>query len=132
MDYCKGVQRIEVFENEHIIKSTAVGVSSIEDTQWLKDKIIELSSKWKGEKWVYIADISKLEPVSIEVSLIFVQLHTEIYENGCVGIGFVEKKDVFTSKQASVHQKMSSSDLKEGHFSTYEEVHDWAISILSE
>ena len=47
MRYCKGVQKIEVFEDDLIIKSGADGVTNVEEIIWLKEKLLEISKKWK-------------------------------------------------------------------------------------
>ena len=75
MRYCKGVQKIEVFEDDLIIKSGADGVTNVEEIIWLKEKLLEISKKWQGKKWAYIADISKLEIVPTEVSSELIKLH---------------------------------------------------------
>ena len=88
MEYCKGIQKIEVFENDFVIKSSADGITNVEEIAWLKDKLVEISKNWEGKKWAYIADISKLQIVPTEVSSELIQLHVEIYNNGCVCVGF--------------------------------------------
>ena len=42
MRYCKGVQKIEVFEDDLIIKSGADGVTNVEEIIWLKEKLLEI------------------------------------------------------------------------------------------
>mgnify|MGYP003436685776 FL=1 len=125
MEYTKGIQKIEVFEKDRIIKSSAVGVTNVEEVTWLKDTLIEIAKKNNWESWAYIADISKLEPVAIEVSSVLVKLHNSVYENGCACLAFVESKDTFTSKQASVHQKISTTVMKECHFDSFDEAYSW-------
>lgn len=130
MRYCKGVQKIEVFEDDLIIKSGADGVTNVEEIIWLKEKLLEISKKWKGKKWAYIADISKLEIVPTEVSSELIKLHVEILKNGCVCVGFVEPEKAFISRQAAVHNRMSNTGLQEGHFNSFDDAFSWAKEII--
>ena len=131
MEYCKGILKLEVFEDDFIVKSSADGITNVEEITWLKDKLIEISKIWPGKKWAYIADISKLEIVSTEVSSVLIQLHVEIFNNGCACIGFVEPEKAFISRQASVHNRMSNTGLQEGHFNSFEQALAWAKEIIS-
>jgi len=131
MKYCMGIQIVEVFEDDYIIKSSADGVTNVEEIIWLKNKLIEIAQNWRGKKWGYIADISKLQTVSIEVSSVLVNLHTEIFENGCSCVGFVEPINAFISRQAAVHNRLSDAELQEGHFNDFEEAFNWAKNIIA-
>ena len=131
MEYCKGIQKIEVFENDFVIKSSADGITNVEEIAWLKDKLVEISKNWEGKKWAYIADISKLEIVPTEVSSELIKLHVEIFKNGCVCVGFVEPEKAFISRQAAVHNRMSNTGLQEGHFNSFEDALSWAKEIIS-
>lgn len=131
MEYCKGIQKIEVFENDFVIKSSADGITNVEEIAWLKDKLVEISKNWEGKKWAYIADISKLQIVPTEVSSELIQLHVEIYNNGCVCVGFVEPEKAFISRQAAVHNRMSNTGLQEGHFNSFEQALAWAKELIS-
>ena len=131
MKYCMGIQIVEVFEDDYIIKSSADGVTNVEEIIWLKNKLIEIAQIWPGKKWGYIADISKLQTVSIEVSSVLVNLHTEIFENGCSCVGFVEPINAFISRQAAVHNRLSDAELQEGHFHDFDEAFNWAKNIIA-
>ena len=131
MKYCMGIQIVEVFEDDYIIKSSADGVTNVEEIIWLKNKLIEIAQNWRGKKWGYIADISKLQTVSTEVSSVLVNLHTEIFENGCSCIGFVEPINAFISRQAAVHNRLSDAELQEGHFHDFDEAFNWAKNIIA-
>ena len=126
-----GIQIVEVFEDDYIIKSSADGVTNVEEIIWLKNKLIEIAQNWRGKKWGYIADISKLQTVSIEISSVFVNLHTEIFENGCSCVGFVEPINAFISRQAAVHNRLSDAELQEGHFHNFDEAFNWAKNIIA-
>ena len=126
-----GIQVVEVFEDDYIIKSNADGVTNVEEIIWLKKKLIEIAQNWRGKKWGYIADISKLQTVSIEVSSVLVNLHTEIFENGCSCVGFVEPINAFISRQAAVHNRLSDAELQEGHFHDFDEAFNWAKNIIA-
>lgn len=131
MKYCMGIQVVEVFEDDYIIKSSADGVTKVEEIIWLKNKLIEIAQNWRGKKWGYIADISKLQTVSTEVSSVLVNLHTEIFENGCSCVGFVEPINAFISRQAAVHNRLSDAELQEGHFHDFDEAFNWAKNIIA-
>ena len=51
MKYCMGIQVVEVFEEDYIIKSSADGVTNVEEIVWLKNKLIEIAKNWRGKKW---------------------------------------------------------------------------------
>ena len=131
MKYCMGIQIVEVFEDDYIIKSSADGVTNVEEIIWLKNKLIEIAQNWRGKKWGYIADISKLQTVSIEVSSVLVNLHTKIFGNGCSCVGFVEPINAFISRQAAVHNRLSDAELQEGHFHDFDEAFNWAKNIIA-
>lgn len=131
MEYCKGVQKIKVFEDQLIIWSAAEGCTNEEEIIWLKGKLIEISNKWKGKKWAYIADISKLAVVPTEVSSELIKLHVDIFNNGCACLAFVEAEDAFISRQASIHNRMSNIALQEGHFNSFEQAFSWAKKVIS-
>ena len=131
MKYCMGIQVVEVFEDDYIIKSSADGVTNVEEIIWLKNKLIEIAQNWRGKKWGYIADISKLQTVPTEVSAVLVNLHTEIFENGCSCVGFVEPINAFISRQAAVHNRLSDAELQEGHFHDFDEAFNWAKNIIA-
>ena len=131
MKYSMGIQIVEVFEDDYIIKSSADGVTNVEEIIWLKNKLIEIAQNWRGKKWGYIADISKLQTVSIEISSVLVNLHTEIFENGCSCVGFVEPINAFISRQAAVHNRLSDAELQEGHFHNFDEAFNWAKKIIA-
>lgn len=50
MKYCMGIQVVEVFEDDYIIKSSADGVTNVEEIIWLKNKLIEIAQNWRGKK----------------------------------------------------------------------------------
>jgi hypothetical protein len=42
-----GIQIVEVFEDDYIIKSSADGVTNVEEIIWLKNKLIEIAQNWR-------------------------------------------------------------------------------------
>ena len=117
----ENVKRLDVFLSEQ----------TEEFTRSRLKKLIEIAQNWRGKKWGYIADISKLQTVSTEVSSVLVNLHTEIFENGCSCVGFVEPINAFISRQAAVHNRLSDAELQEGHFHDFDEAFNWAKNIIS-
>ena len=74
MTYTHGVQTIDTYPGKRVIKSGAVGSTNAEEVKWLTEKLVTLSGAWKAQGWAYIVDISKMSPVTPDISAELVNL----------------------------------------------------------
>ena len=131
MKFITDVKLLLKITQEYVNAQFTIAFSAIFSLLFLLYSYIFDAQNWRGKKWGYIADISKLQTVSTEVSAVLVNLHTEIFENGCSCIGFVEPINAFISRQAAVHNRLSDAELQEGHFHDFDEAFNWAKNIIA-
>lgn len=125
-----GVQTVETFAGKRIIKSGAVGSTTVEEVQWLTKTLATNAAAWKRTGWAYICDISKMSPVTPDISKELVNLHKVLEESGCKAMAFVAAGALFTDAQAKVHQKQSHAAVQEGHFKSEAEAIAWIETII--
>lgn len=127
-----GAQQIHVYVDQRIIKSSAVGSTTVEEVQWLTDKILEYAAEWKECGWGYLVGIGEMTPVSADVSQELIVLHKKLEEAGCKAIAFIDPDVFVIAAQAKNHQRKSKAAYKEKHFRTEEEATAWIEKILQE
>ena len=130
MKLTHGAQTVEVFKEKRIIKSGAVGSTNVEEVKWLTGTLVSSSTAWKASGWAYIVDISKMSPVTPDVSEELVQLHKKLEAAGCKAMAFVDFGAFVTATQAKKHQQKSNAAIQEGHFRTEPDAIAWIESIL--
>ena len=130
MTFNHGAQTITTYTGKKVIKSAAVGATTVEEVNWLIDKLISLSAPWKNSGWAYIVEISKMSPASPEVSEVLVTLHKRLSEAGCKVMAFVNFASFITGAQAKEHQKKSNTGIIENTFRTEEEAMKWIETVL--
>lgn len=127
-----GAQRIYVYKDKRIIKSSASGATNVTEVKWLTEKMVEYSADWKECGWGYVVGISEMEPVNAEVSEKLVELHKAVEQAGCKAIAFVDPNAFMLAMQAKKHQRVSKVSCKEKHFKTDEDAIAWLEKILNE
>ena len=130
MTYTHGVQVVSTYPGKRILKSSADGATNVEEVKWLTDKLVELSKSWKGSGWAYVCDISKMPPVTPDVSTQLVELHKALEASGCKAMAFVNFAAFITGAQAKEHQKKSHAAIQENSFRTEEEALKWIDTII--
>lgn len=130
MTYNHGAQTIQTYPGKRIIKSGAVGSTNVEEVKWLIEKLVSLSSSWKNDGWAYIVEISKMAPVTPDVSEELVNLHKKLSASGCKAMAFVNFAAFITGAQAKEHQKKSNTAIQENTFRTEEEAMKWIDTII--
>ena len=127
-----GAQKLHVLYEKRIIKSKAVGTTTLAEVKWLSDNIIENATPWKEQGWVYVVGIGDMEPVSHEISVELIEFHKRLEAVGCKAIAFVDPDAFIIAFQAKKHQKKSKASYVEKHFRTEEEALEWAEKLLNE
>ena len=122
---------MDAVPGRRIIVSAGVGKTNAEDLQWLTDTILKEVSKWKGTDWAYVADCSKMEPVSPAEGGILVDMTKKFVDAGCKAFGFAEGKSVLLKVQAQKNTQRSNTGVLEGHFVTVDEALTWIKKELS-
>lgn len=130
MKLTHGAQTVETIPGKKVIKSGAIGATNVEEVKWLTNALVMHSSLWKATGWAYMVDISKMDPVTPEVSAELVNLHKRLTEAGCKAMAFVEFGAFFTAAQAKQHQKQSKAVIQEGHFKNEAEALKWIDTIV--
>ena len=125
-----GTQTIDTYPGKRIVKSGAVGATNVEEIKWLIDNLLATAAPWKGMGWGYIVDISKMSPVTPDVSEKLVDLHKALAGAGCKAMAFVDFCSFVTAAQAKEHQKQSHTAVQEGHFNKEEDAIKWIEGII--
>ena len=120
-----GAQTVDVVAGRKIVLSAGVGKTNIDELKWLTETVLKEASKWKGTGWAYIADCSKMQPVSPAEGGVLVEMTKKFVEAGCKAFGFAEGKSVMLKVQAQKNTERSNTGVAEGHFATVEEALDW-------
>ncbi len=130
MKLTHGAQTVESIPGKRILKSGAVGSTNAEEVKWLTNTLVSSASAWKTLGWAYIVDISKMSPVTPDVSQELVSLHKQLTAAGCKAMAFIDRGAFFTAAQAKEHQKQSNAQIQEGHFNKEEDALAWIAGIL--
>ncbi len=125
-----GAQEIEVFSEERVIKSRAVGATTVEEVKWLADATLSYASEWKRRGWAYIVVINEMYPVTADISAELVEFHKRLEKAGCRAIAFVDGGAYVISAQAKRHKRKAKTASVEGHFRTEEDAFEWIEEIL--
>ena len=120
-----GAQTVDTVPGRKIIISAGVGKTNIDELKWLTETVLKEASKWKSTGWAYIADCSKMEPVSPAEGGELVTMTKKFVEAGCKAFGFAEGKSVLLKVQAQKNTQRSNTGVAEGHFETVSEVLNW-------
>lgn len=60
-----GAQSVETIPGRKIVLSAGVGKTNIDELKWLTETVLESTAAWKTTGWAYIADFSKMNPVTL-------------------------------------------------------------------
>jgi len=120
-----GAQTVEVIPGRKVILSSGVGRTNIDELVWLTDTVLKDAAAWKTAGWAYIADCSKMDPVSPAEGGQLVKMTKSFVENGCKAMAFAEGSSIMLKVQAQKNTQRSETGIAEGHFATVEEALDW-------
>lgn len=120
-----GAQTVEKVAGRKIVLSAGVGKTNIDELKWLTDTVLLEAAAWKSTGWAYIADCSKMSPVSPAEAGELVGMTKKFVEAGCKAFGFAEGTSIMLKVQAQKNTERSNTGVIEGHFATVEEVLDW-------
>lgn len=120
-----GAQSVEVIPGRRIVLSAGVGKTNIDELKWLTETVLTEAKAWKGIGWAYIADCSKMSPVSASEGGELVSMTKKFVEAGCKAFGFAEGKSIMLKVQAKKNTERSETGVAEGHFETVDEVLNW-------
>ena len=123
-----GAQSVETIAGRRIVLSAGVGKTNIDELKWLTDTVLAEAKAWKSTGWAYIADCSKMEPVSPSEGGELVTMTKKFVEAGCKAFAFAEGKSVLLKVQAQKNTERSNTGIPEGHFATVDEALNWLKS----
>ena len=92
-----------VVPGRRVIFVTGSGKANAQIINDFTDSILEVAKAWKEEGWAYVADCSKVPPVTPEESEALIDLTKRICDAGCRVIAFVEGKAFMIKIQAMKH-----------------------------
>lgn len=120
-----GAQSVEAISGRKIILSAGVGTTNLDELKWLMDTVLANAKAWKLTGWAYIADCSKMSPVSPAEGGQLVTMTKAFVDAGCKAFAFVEGTSVMLKIQAKKNTERSETGVLEGHFATLEEALNW-------
>lgn len=120
-----GAQSVETIPGRKIVLSAGVGRTNIDEIKWLSETVLESAAAWKSTGWAYIADCSKMNPVTPAEGGELVIMTKKFVEAGCKAFGFAEGSSVMLKLQAQKNTQRSETGVLEGHFATVDEVLTW-------
>ena len=120
-----GAQSVETISGRKIVLSAGVGKTNVDELKWLTETVLSSASAWKTSGWAYIADCSKMDPVSPAEGGELVTMTKKFVEAGCKAFAFAEGKSVLLKVQAQKNTQRSQTGVIEGHFETVQEALDW-------
>ncbi len=121
----KGSQSVETVAGRKIVISSAIGKTNVDELKWLTDTVLASAAAWKNTGWAYIADCSKMDPVSPAESGELVTMTKKFVAAGCKAFAFAEGKSIMLKVQAKKNTERSNTGIAEGHFATTAEALEW-------
>lgn len=116
-----------IVPGRNVLYSSGVGDWKPEYVEALTKNLLELTKKFNGESFAYIADPSRMNPIlSKEVSAKFAELHNEVEKIGCKAIAFLDGNTAAMKLQSQKHQNMSEAKgMQVLHFRNADEALKW-------
>lgn len=125
MKKTNGAQSVEVIAGRKIVLSAGVGKTNVDELKWLTNTVLSEAAGWKRSGWAYIADCSKMDPVSPSEGGELVTMTKKFVDAGCKAFAFAEGSSIMLKVQAKKNTQRSETGVLEGHFATTEEALDW-------
>ena len=119
-----GAQLVDTVVGRKIVISAGVGKTNVEELKWLTETVLKEAKNWKSG-WAYIADCSKMEPVSPAEGGELVTMTKKFVDAGCKAFAFAEGKSLLLKVQAQKNTQRSNTGVAEGHFETVDEALNW-------
>ena len=119
-----GAQSVDTIAGRKIVLSAGVGKTNVDELKWLTETVLASASAWK-DGWAYIADCSKMDPVTPAEGGELVTMTKKFVDAGCKAFGFAEGNSIMLKVQAKKNTERSETGVIEGHFATVEEVLTW-------
>lgn len=123
-----GAQTVEMIAGRKIVLSRGVGKTNVDELKWLTDTVLASAASWKQSGWAYIADCSKMSPVSPTEGGELVTMTKKFVDAGCKAFAFAEGNSIMLKVQAQKNTQRSETGILEGHFATVEEALAWLES----
>ena len=120
-----GAQSVEQIAGRRIVLSAGEGKTNIDELKWLTQTVLAEAAAWKSTGWAYIADCSKMSPVSPVEAAELVNMTKAFVDAGCKAFGFAEGTSIMLKVQAQKNTERSQTGVAEGHFATVDEVLVW-------
>ena len=120
-----GAQSVEVIPGRKIVLSAGVGKTNVDELKWLTKTVLADAAAWKSTGWAYIADCSKMDPVSPAEGGELVTMTKMFVDAGCKAFAFAEGTSIMLKVQAKKNTERSNTGVIEGHFATVDEALAW-------
>ena len=120
-----GAQTVDTVTGRKIVVSTGVGKTNIDELKWLTETVLSNAKAWKTSGWAYVADCSKMTPVSPAEGGELVTMTKKFVDAGCKAFAFAEGSSLMLKVQAQKNTARSQTGVAEAHFATVEEALNW-------
>lgn len=125
-----GTQTVETIAGRKIVLSSCSGKTNVDELNWLTNTVLSSASAWKSSGWAYIADCSKMSPVTPAEGGTLVKMTKSFVDAGCKAFAFVEGSSIMLKAQTKKNTERSDTGVTEGHFATLDEALAWLKSDL--
>ncbi len=120
-----GSQTVETITGRKVVLSACGGKTNVDELKWLTDTVLASASTWKSSGWAYIADCSKMDPVTPAEGRELVEMTKKFVDAGCKAFAFAEGNSIMLKVQAQKNTQRSETGVIEGHFATVDEALAW-------
>ena len=120
-----GAQSVEVIPGRKVVLSAGVGKTNVDELKWLTETVLAEAKAWTSSGWAYIADCSKMDPVTPAEGGELVTMTKKFVDAGCKAFAFAEGHSIMLKVQAKKNTQRSQTGITEGHFATVEEALAW-------
>lgn len=120
-----GAQSVEVIPGRKVVLSAGVGKTNVDELKWLTETVLAEAKAWTSSGWAYIADCSKMDPVTPAEGGELVTMTKKFVDAGCKAFAFAEGHSIMLKVQAKKNTERSQTGITEGHFATVEEALAW-------
>lgn len=119
-----------VIPGRNIVKSAGIGVWTPENVDILIESLLRLAKNFDSKPWAYVADPSKMSPISNnETSAAFVKLHEKFEAAGCKAIAFLDGNTTAMKELSQRHQDLSNTNMQVLHFENEKQALNWLEKI---
>ena len=117
---------LSIVHGRNIIRSHPEGVWDIEFAMQNKKNIMELSKKFNGMPWVFLALVYSMSPIiDTETSKVFTSFYEDFPPLGCNTFTFVQGREILIQAHVKNNEPKYDSNTNSYYFRSEGEALDW-------